>query len=81
MASTAMQAVWRQTGFEYENRNMTTYLSLNEDRFESHATSVKFGCSIITKASYRRDEKSKNGDGLTNINFGRQNEHCSEPRE
>jgi hypothetical protein len=30
MASTTIQAAWRQTGFEYENRNMTTYLSINE---------------------------------------------------
>jgi hypothetical protein len=30
MARTTIQAAWRQTGFEYENRNMTTYLSINE---------------------------------------------------
>jgi hypothetical protein len=30
MASTTIRAAWRQTGFEYENRNMTTYLSINE---------------------------------------------------
>jgi hypothetical protein len=30
MASTTIRAPWRQTGFEYENRNMTTYLSINE---------------------------------------------------
>jgi hypothetical protein len=32
MASTTIRAAWRQTGFEYENRNMTTYLSIREDR-------------------------------------------------
>jgi hypothetical protein len=30
MASTTIQAPWRQIGFEYENRNMTTYLSISE---------------------------------------------------
>jgi hypothetical protein len=30
MANTRIQAAWRQTGFEYENRNMTTHLSINE---------------------------------------------------
>jgi hypothetical protein len=30
MASTTIRAAWRQTGFEYEKRNMTTYLSMNE---------------------------------------------------
>jgi hypothetical protein len=30
MASTTIRAAWRQTGFEYENRNMTTYLSINK---------------------------------------------------
>jgi hypothetical protein len=30
MASTTIRAAWRQTGFEYENRNMTMYLSINE---------------------------------------------------
>jgi hypothetical protein len=30
MASTTIRAAWRQTGFEYENRNMATYLSINE---------------------------------------------------
>jgi hypothetical protein len=28
--STTVRAASRQTGFEYENRNMTTYLSINE---------------------------------------------------
>jgi hypothetical protein len=30
MASTTIRAAWRQTGFEYETRNTTTYLSINE---------------------------------------------------
>jgi hypothetical protein len=30
MASTTIRATWRQTGLEYENRSMTTYLSRNE---------------------------------------------------
>jgi hypothetical protein len=30
MAGTTIRAAWRQPGFEYENRNMTTYLSINE---------------------------------------------------
>jgi hypothetical protein len=30
MASTTIRAAWRQTGFEYENRNTTTYGSINE---------------------------------------------------
>jgi hypothetical protein len=30
MASTTIRVAWRQTGFEYENRQMTTYLSINE---------------------------------------------------
>jgi hypothetical protein len=32
MASTTIRAAWRQTGFEYENRDrsMTTYLSISE---------------------------------------------------
>jgi hypothetical protein len=28
--STTIRAAWRKAGFEYENRNMTTYLSVNE---------------------------------------------------
>jgi hypothetical protein len=30
MASTSIRTAWRQTGFEYENRSMATYLSINE---------------------------------------------------
>jgi hypothetical protein len=30
MASTTIRGAGRQTGFEYENRNMTTYLSISE---------------------------------------------------
>jgi hypothetical protein len=30
MRSTTIRAAWRQAGFEYENRNITTYLSINE---------------------------------------------------
>jgi hypothetical protein len=30
MASITIRAAWRQTGFEYENRNVTTFLSINE---------------------------------------------------
>jgi hypothetical protein len=30
MASTTIRAAWRQTGFEYENRIMTMYLSIDE---------------------------------------------------
>jgi hypothetical protein len=30
MASKTIRAAWRQTGFEYEDRNITTYLSINE---------------------------------------------------
>jgi hypothetical protein len=30
IASTTIRAAWSQTGFEYENRNTTTYLSINE---------------------------------------------------
>jgi hypothetical protein len=30
MASTTIRATWRQTGFEYENRNIITCLSINE---------------------------------------------------
>jgi ribonuclease BN (tRNA processing enzyme) len=30
MASTTIRAAWGQTGLEYEKRNMTTYLSINE---------------------------------------------------
>jgi hypothetical protein len=37
MASTTIRAAWRQTGFEYENRNTTTCLSINEGQIrESH---------------------------------------------
>jgi hypothetical protein len=32
MASTILRGAWRQTGFEYENRNTTTYLSIIEGR-------------------------------------------------
>jgi hypothetical protein len=28
--STAIRAAWRKAGFEYENRNMTKYLSVND---------------------------------------------------
>jgi hypothetical protein len=32
MASTTIRAAWRQTEFEYENRNITMHLSINEEQ-------------------------------------------------
>jgi hypothetical protein len=32
MGSTTIRAAWTQAGFEYENRNLTTYLNINEQK-------------------------------------------------
>jgi hypothetical protein len=81
MASTTIRAVWRQTGFEYENRNMTTYLNINERQVRESRDFLEIWMFDYHESQDRRDDKSKSGDGLTNTSFGRKNKQCSEPRE
>jgi hypothetical protein len=80
MANTTIRAAWRQTGFEYENRNMTTYLSINEGQIRE-SRDLREIWPFDYHDSYRRDDKSKSGDRLTTTSFGRKKEQCSEPRE
>jgi hypothetical protein len=62
MASTTIRAAWRQTGFEYENRNMAPYLSINEGQIRKSRDFREIWMFDYQESQLRRDDKSKNGD-------------------
>jgi hypothetical protein len=74
-------AIWRQTGFEYENRNMTTYLSINERQIRQSRDFREIWMFDYHESPVLARRESKSGDRLTNTSFGRKNEQCSEARE
>jgi hypothetical protein len=81
MESTIVRAAWRQTRFEYENRNMTMYLSVNEGQIPESRDFRGIWMFYYHESQLSARQQKQSGDGLTNTSFGRKNEECSSPRE
>jgi hypothetical protein len=81
MASTTIRAAWRQIGFEYENRNMTMYVSRNEGQIRESRDFREIWMFDYHKSQLSAKRQKQKWGWINEHKFRRKNEQCSEPRE